>query len=89
MSKQKWVIWSGEGERGTKEIKSATETGIKRIITKERCGDRWAIAATYTGDDYMDSCPMVRERGFQFPDTEKHGWMPELVGGEWIKEDKE
>jgi len=21
--------------------------------------------------------------------TEKYGWMPELVGGEWIKEDEE
>ena len=28
-------------------------------------------------------------QAFQFPDTEKYGWMPELVGGEWIKEDEE
>ena len=29
-------------------------------------------------------------QAFQFPDTEKYGWMmPELVGGEWIKENKE
>ena len=27
-------------------------------------------------------------QAFQFPDTEKYGWMPELVGGEWIKEDE-
>ena len=27
-------------------------------------------------------------QAFQFPDTKKYGWMPELVGGEWIKEDE-
>ena len=26
-------------------------------------------------------------QAFQFPDTEKFGWMPELIGGEWIKEE--
>jgi len=25
-------------------------------------------------------------QAFQFQDTEKYGWMPELIGGEWIKE---
>jgi hypothetical protein len=63
MEKSKWVIWSGEGERGTKEIKVATEIGIKRILTKERCGgDRWAYAAKYTGNDLMDCCIGVKER---------------------------
>lgn len=63
IEKIKWVIWSGEGERGTKEIKLATETGIKRILTKERCGgDRWAYAAKYTGNELMDCCMGVRER---------------------------
>lgn len=28
-------------------------------------------------------------QAFQFQDTEKYGWMPELIGGEWIKEDDE
>lgn len=27
-------------------------------------------------------------QAFQFPDTEKFGWMPELIGGEWIKEEE-
>ena len=45
MTKIKWVVWSGEGECGTKEIKTATLRGIKRILTAERCGgDRWAWA---------------------------------------------
>ena len=34
--RKKWVIWSGEGEVGTKEVKLATEIGIKRILTAER-----------------------------------------------------
>lgn len=67
MEKITWVIWSGEGENGYKEVKVATETGIKRILTKERCrGDRWAFAAKYTGDDYLDCCPVVRERRFDY-----------------------
>lgn len=62
-SKIKWVIWSGEGERGTKEIKHATQQGIKRILTNERCGgDRWAYAAEWTGRDDLDCCAMVKER---------------------------
>ena len=40
-----WTIWSGEGDRGYRETKSATLQGIKRILTIERCnGDRWAYA---------------------------------------------
>ena len=59
-----WIIWSGEGEVGTSEIKKATDLGIKRILTRERCnGDRWAYAAEYTGDDHLDCCSVVRERG--------------------------
>lgn len=43
--KIKWIVWSGEGEQGHKETKTATLTGIKRILTAERCGgDRWAHA---------------------------------------------
>ena len=39
-----WII-SGEGERGTWERKIATERGILRILSRERCGgDRWAEA---------------------------------------------
>lgn len=26
-------------------------------------------------------------QAFQFPNTEKQGWMPELVGCEWIREE--
>lgn len=24
---------------------------------------------------------------FAFPDAKERGWLPELIGGEWIKED--
>ena len=66
-NQHKWVVWSGEGTRGTKEIKVATENGIKRILTAERChGDRWAFAAKYTGDDYMDCCPVAKERSIDY-----------------------
>ena len=61
--RKKWVIWSGEGEVGTKEVKLATEIGIKRILTAERCGgDRWAYAAEHTGHDLMDCCTEVKNR---------------------------
>ena len=43
--KKKWALCSGEGEIGHIESKTATELGIKRILTRERCGgDRWARA---------------------------------------------
>lgn len=46
-----WAVWSGEGEIGTVETKKATLTGIKRILTKERCGgDCWAHACP----DHLD-----------------------------------
>ena len=62
-NKVKWVIWSGEGEIGSRTIKTATLIGIKRILTKERCGgDRWAYAATYTGNPFADCCPAVKQR---------------------------
>ena len=65
--KTKWVIWSGEGTIGNKEIKTATETGIKRVLTTERCsGDRWAYAATYTGNPELDCCSVVKERGIDY-----------------------
>ncbi len=46
MNKKQYAVCSGEGEgQGTLEIKTATERGIKRILTVERCGgDRWAGA---------------------------------------------
>lgn len=46
-TKIKWAVWSGEGTRGTKEIKTATLQGIKRILTQERCG----------GDRFAHACP--------------------------------
>jgi hypothetical protein len=42
-----WAVWSGEGECGSKKIKTATLTGIKRILTIERCG----------GDRFAHACP--------------------------------
>jgi hypothetical protein len=45
MTKTTYAILSGEGERGTWRMASATDRGIKRILTRERChGDRWAHA---------------------------------------------
>ena len=46
-TKIKWAVWSGEGTQGTKEIKTATLQGIKRILTQERCG----------GDRFAHACP--------------------------------
>jgi hypothetical protein len=44
-TRKQWTVCSGEGEIGTVERKVATERGIKRILTVERCGgDRWARA---------------------------------------------
>lgn len=44
--KHNWALLSGEGEKGKPEIVyNLTRIGIKRRLTKERCGgDRWAWA---------------------------------------------
>ena len=47
MNAKKNVYWinSGEGEIGKWERKLATERGILRILSRERCGgERWAHA---------------------------------------------
>ena len=47
MNAKKHVYWiiSGEGEIGKWERKFATERGILRILSRERCGgERWAHA---------------------------------------------
>ncbi len=45
--KRKHYVHSGEGNEGTWRRVYATDRGIKRILTRERCGgDRWARAYT-------------------------------------------
>ena len=45
MKKQQYYILSGEGSIGQWRAVRATATGIKRMLTCERCGgDRWARA---------------------------------------------
>lgn len=49
--RQNYTITSGEGAgEGTTETASLTEIGLKRRLTKERCGgDRWAFATDAEG----------------------------------------
>jgi hypothetical protein len=51
-NKKRYIINSGEGEQGTLEITNpVTPIGLKRILTRERCGgDRWAKAYEYAHD---------------------------------------
>lgn len=54
--KKHYVVLSGEGENGTFEHRLATDVGIKRILTRERCGgDRWASVYCYfyLGDSFQ------------------------------------
>lgn len=49
--RQTYTITSGEGEIGTTETVRMTEMGLKRRLTRERCGgDRWAFASDADGD---------------------------------------
>ena len=59
-----------------------------RLIWRNAMTDSNGVVAEYV---YKTDDIILPEdaQAFQFPDTEKYGWMPELVGGEWIKEDKE
>lgn len=63
IEKQKYIIWSGEGEVGTSSVVETTITGIKQRLTRERCGgDRWAYAAPVTGNPLADCAAGVKER---------------------------
>ena len=60
-SKQKYLIFSGEGEYGKWELTSnITKVGLKRRLTVGRCGgDRWARAyepdaIMFNGDTVAD-----------------------------------
>ena len=45
MKKQQYYILSGEGSIGQWRAVRATDRGVKRILTRERCGGvRWARA---------------------------------------------
>lgn len=64
--KGKITIFSGEGERGTRELYTGkhTDRALKMRLTKERCnGDRWAKAeyhpCGYTGDENLGFQPEV------------------------------
>ena len=49
-TKQTYTITSGEGTQGTSETVQMTLIGLKRRLTKERCGgDRWAYATDADG----------------------------------------
>lgn len=57
MTKKVYWVLSGVGETGSWEKKIATERGILRILSRERCGgDRWARAF---GDIYETKIGMA------------------------------
>ena len=79
---EKWARIIHPNERGP---------GMKlkiRLIWRKALTDFNGVVAEYV---YKTDDIVLPDdaQAFQFPDTEKHGWMPELVGGEWIREDEE
>lgn len=52
MSKQTYIIYSGEGTgEGHKQIVTTTPRGLKMRLAQERCGgDRWAFATDKDGN---------------------------------------
>jgi trimethylamine:corrinoid methyltransferase-like protein len=76
----------------TKEQADRIEAKLDRILNtfgiREAMTDFNGVVAEYV---YKTDDVVLPEdaQAFQFQDTEKYGWMPELVGGEWIKEDDE
>jgi hypothetical protein len=57
-----------------------------RLIWRKAITDFNGVVAEYV---YKTDDIVLPEnaQAFQFVDTEKFGWMPELVGGEWIREE--
>jgi len=59
--KKAWAVWGGEGDTGRMRIVQATERGIKRVLTAERCnGARWAHACPIDYEHH-GVCVMARE----------------------------
>ena len=57
-----------------------------RLIWRKAMTDFNGVVAEYvykTDDVFLPE----DAQAFQFQDTEKYGWMPELIGGEWIREE--
>lgn len=56
-----------------------------RLIWRKAMTDSNGVVAEYV---YKTDDIVLPEnaQAFQFPDTEQYGWLPELVGGEWIRE---
>jgi len=76
---------------GLSEVRHGSISAVKlkiRLIWRKAMTDFNGVVAEYV---YKTDDIILPEdaQAFQFPDTEKYGWMPELVGGEWIKEDEE
>ena len=59
-----------------------------RLLWRNAIADFNGVVVEYTYKTDVITLPDDAQ-AFQFPDTEKFGWMPELIGGEWIKEDRE
>lgn len=58
-----------------------------RLLLRKGIADQNGTLAGYiykTDDIYLPD----NANAFQFPDVEQHGWLPEIIGGEWIKETK-
>ena len=57
-----------------------------RLIWRKAMTDFNGVVAEYV---YKTDDIILPEnaQAFQFQDTGKYGWMPELVGGEWIREE--
>jgi hypothetical protein len=57
-----------------------------RLIWRKAMTDFNGVVAEYV---YKTDDIILPEdaQAFQFQDTEKYGWMPELIGGEWIREE--
>lgn len=57
-----------------------------RLIWRKATTDFNGVVAEYV---YKTDDIILPEnaQAFQFSDTEKYGWMPELIGGEWIREE--
>jgi hypothetical protein len=59
-----------------------------RLIWRKAMTDFNGVVAEYV---YKTDDIILPEdaQAFRFPDVENHGWMPELVGCEWIREEAE
>lgn len=76
------ILKDAEEERSAKPNKIGIKYKIRLIWRASVVDDKGSLAEHIYKTDVIDLPDDAQ--AFQFPGVDKTGWLPELVGGEWL-----